>query len=396
VYAQQVWAIVGYVFAANYSEQVGPMMAIKMLLDKKSRFLFTVVGLGTLFFLSAAQIGLLVAWCNTNSAIIRHAGVDVWVMAGQTPAFDYGTAIPKNRIYQSRSIEGVARAEGMFMAWNVWQRRDGRRVNVEVVGLDRGSVGGPWSLLEGQVDDVQRPDSVLVDELYLPLLGIEKVGDEAELIGHRAVVRGISREVRTFTASPFVFTSIRSAIQYDKRYRSDEITYVLVRCAPGYQPARVAASLREALPHVEVLTTDQFVVRTVRYWMLETGIGITVVLTAILGAVVSVVVSSQTLFTVTQEHLSNYGTLVALGFSRVSLLGCVVAQSLLLGGLGIVLGTAGFFVAAALSARTPIPLETTVPVFSGLMVLSLTSSVGSSYLSLRAVFSVDPVIVFRG
>ena len=255
-------------------------------------------------------------WCNTTSAIIRHTDADIWIMAEQTPAFDYGTAIPRQRVYQARSIEGVEWAEGMVMAWNVWQRKDGRRVNVELIGLDRSSVGGPWNMMEGKVEDVHLPDGVIVDELYLSLLGIHQVGDEAEMFDKRAVVRGVSQEIRTFTASPFIFTSLRSAINYDKRYHPDEVTYVLVRCSEGYNPHDVAASMKEAIPHVEVLTTEEFSIRTVKYWMLETGIGITVVLTAILGVLVSVMVASQTLFTVTQENSGNYATLLALGFSR--------------------------------------------------------------------------------
>ncbi len=370
-------------------------IALKMLADKKLRIVFTTLGLATLFFLSAAQFGLLVGWCNTNSAIIRHAGVDIWVMAEQTPAFDYGTPIPRHRIYQTRSVDGVSWAEGMFMAWNVWQRKDGRRVNIEIVGLDASATGGPWSMREGRVEDIHLPDSVLVDELYFPLLGTEKIGDEVEIFGRRAVVRGITQDVRTFTASPFIFTSINSAIKYDMRYRPDEITYVLVKCAPGYPPSQVAASIRRAVRHVEVLTSEQFATRTIKYWMLETGIGITVVLTAILGVLVSVVVTSQTLFTITQEHLSNYAMLIALGFSRLQLLNCVLLQSLMLGGIGILFGSVGFFAASHASARTPIPLETTPAVFTGLVLISLLFSVLSSYLSMRAIFTIDPVRVFR-
>jgi putative ABC transport system permease protein len=370
-------------------------IAFKMLADTKARTLFTVLGLATLFFLSAAQLGLLVGWSNTNSALIRHAGVDLWVMAEQTPAFDYGTAIPRNRLDQVRGVEGVAWAEGLFMAWNVWQRPDGRRVNVELVGLDHGSVGGPWRMKAGRVEDVHLPDSVIVDELYLPLLGVRTVGDEVELFGERAVVRGVSQGVRTFTASPFVFTSIRSAVKYDKRYRADEITYVLVRCAKGYDPARVAAAVRQSVPHVEVLTSPEFARRTVGYWMLETGVGITVVLTAILGVLVSVVVTSQTLFTVTQEHLGNYATLLALGFRRTRVLACVLLQALSLGGLGVALGSVAFFAAGHASARTPIPLETTPLTFTGLVLTGLACSAVSSFLSLRAVLRIDPAAVFR-
>ncbi|MCI0458469.1 MAG: hypothetical protein L0Z62_16010, partial [Gemmataceae bacterium] len=90
-------------------------IAFRMLLHGKARFAFTILGIGTLFLLSAAQIGLLVGWCNTISAVAAHAGVDVWVMAEQTPAWDYGTAIPRHRIYQVRNVPGVAWAEGMYV-----------------------------------------------------------------------------------------------------------------------------------------------------------------------------------------------------------------------------------------------------------------------------------------
>jgi putative ABC transport system permease protein len=145
-----------------------------------------------------------------------------------------------------------------------------------------------------------------------------------------------------------------------------------------------------------VMTTEEFAVLTVKYWMMETGVGITVVLTGLLGILVSVVVTSQTLFTVTQEYLWNYGTLLALGFSRFQLLWGVLLQSFVLGGSGILIGSGFFLLASYASARTPIPLETTPVVFAGLVAASIVSSMASSLLSVRAIFRIDPVTVFRG
>ena len=110
-------------------------------------------------------------------------------------------------------------------------RRQG--VNIELIGLDNGNVGGPWKLRSGSVDSVHRPDCVLVDELYTNSLGVHGVGEIVEILGTRAIVGGLTQNVRTFTASPFVFTSIDSAIKYDKRYSHDEITYVVARCDAG-------------------------------------------------------------------------------------------------------------------------------------------------------------------
>jgi len=372
------------------------MLAVKMLLHNRSRFAMTTAGIAVAFFLSAAQVGLLVGWCDTCSALVRHAGVDVWLMAERTPAFDYGTAIPRRRIYQARSVKGVAWAEGLFMAWNVWQRPDGRRVNIELVGLDDGCVGGPWDMKQGAVEIVHRPDTVIVDELFLDALGVRGVGSEVEMIRRRATVGGVSRRVRTLTASPFIFTSIRSAVAYDHRYRDDEITYVMVRCVPGYTPEQVRDTLAEQVPHVEVLTTRQFAVRTMKYWMLETGLGITVVLTAVLGLVVGAVVISQNLFALTQEHLPHYATLLAVGFSRAQLAGVVLLQGLILGTGGIALGATLFFQAARLSTATPIPLETTPLIFAALVLVMLACCLLASFVSVRVIFRIDPVSVFRG
>ena len=65
------------------------LVAIKMLLHNKARTVSTVVGIAVAFFLSAAQVGLLVGWCDTTSAIVRHADAHVWIMAKGTPAFDF-------------------------------------------------------------------------------------------------------------------------------------------------------------------------------------------------------------------------------------------------------------------------------------------------------------------
>jgi putative ABC transport system permease protein len=370
--------------------------AWRMLAHKPVRLLVTWGGLGLLFFLAFVQLGLLVGWCNTVSAIVHHADADVWVMAEQTSAFDLGTAIPRQRVYQARSVAGVAWAEGLFVEANFWQRPDGRRVNVQLVGLDDGCVGGPWLMREGSLDCVLLPDGVIVDELFLEPLGVRRAGDEFELLGRRAVVRGISSGVRTFTALPVVFCSIPAGRRYDRRYGPDEVTYVLVRCAPGESPETVRDRLGAELPHVEVLTAGEFADRTMRYWMLETGAGMTLVLTAALGLAVSVVVTSQMLFTVTQEHLGNYATLAAVGFGRVQLLACVLSQALILAGGEVLLGSAGFGYVAWLSRGTNMPLETTPAVCLGLVAVSVGGCLLGAILSVRTVLQVDPATVFRG
>jgi putative ABC transport system permease protein len=356
----------------------------------------TVVGIAIAFFLAAAQIGLLVGWVNTNSAIIKHANVDLWVMAKETRTLDYGTAIPRHRIQQVSSVEGVKWAEGMLVGWVNWQHPEGKRITVEVIGLDESNAGGPWAMGSGSVESVHLPETVVVDELSKEALGTLGVGDEAEMEGKRVIVGGFSQGVRTFTAAPFVFTSLENAIEYIPYYRDDEISYVLARIESNTDLIAVRDRIAAEVLDVEVLTTDKFAERSVKYWMLETGVGITVIITAVLGLLVGAVIMSQTLFAITQDHIANYATLLALGFHHKTLRQIVLAQSLSLGGLGIIVGLVLFVLACKASERSPIPLETTPLISLGLIVFSLLCCIGASWFSIRAIFKLDPVMVFHG
>lgn len=366
-----------------------------MLFHKRLRFVMTIIGIALAFFLAAAQIGLLVGWVNTNSAIIRHAGADIWVMANNTRTFDFGTPIPRHRVQQVSSVKGVTWAEGMFITWVSWLHPEGKRITVEMIGLDSSNAGGPWQMVEGDLESTHFPDTVVVDELAKDALGINNVGDEAEMQGKQVFVGGFSRGVRTFTAAPFVFTSIDNALNFLGNYEDDDITYVLARIDPKSESATIRDRIAKEISSVEVLTTEEFAERSVKYWMLETGVGITVIITASLGLLVGVVIMSQTLFSITQDHIGNYATLLALGFHQKTLRRIILMQSLILGGLGIIIGSILFLFACQATALSPIPLETTPLVSAGLVIFSLLCCIAGSWFSIRAVFKLDPVSVFH-
>ncbi len=371
------------------------LIALRILLHKPMRTTATLLGVAVAFFLSAAQTGLLLGWCDTISALTRNAGVDLWVMAPRTPSYDYGTAISSNNIYRARSVPGVVWAEGLYVDWTYWQCPDGKRINVQLIGLDRSLVGGPWAMAYGKIEAVHAPETVVADELYLPALGVSKVGDEVELLGQRARLGAISTEIRTFTAAPFVFTSLKSAIRYDRRYRDDEVTYVLVQCDPKASVLDVRAGVAAEMPELEVLTTEEFSLRSIRYWMIQTGLGLTVMVTAFLGLCVGVVVTSQTLFAMTHDHLGDFAMLGALGFSRLKLVGIVVVQACMLVTVGVALGDTAFRYAAHVSVGTPVPLEMPWKIGALLAGIFLVSSFGVSVLSIREILRVDPISVFR-
>ena len=49
---------------------------------------------------------------------------------------------------------------------------------------------------------------------------------------------------------------------------------MLVKCQPGEDPNQVARAIEAEVPGVEALTTGAFMTRSVLFWLVKTGMGI--------------------------------------------------------------------------------------------------------------------------
>jgi len=370
------------------------LLAWTMLAHNISRLIFTILGVSTAFFLAAAQFGILIGWVYTTTALINHAQVDLWIMAKHTPTFEYSSPIPKQTVYLARSTPGVKWAQTMFVSWSNWIRPNGSNMSTQLIGLDHDEVGGPWFMHNGDVHSIQRPKTVLIDELYREALGVYSLGNNGQLNGLTAHIGGFSEGIRTFTGIPHVFTSIKQALSYDLRYLDDEITYVLIRAEQGVDVKVLQQGLRKRVERTEVLTSEEFATLTAKYWMLKTGAGIGVVITAILGLLVGAIITSQTLFATTQENRCNYVSLLAIGFEKKILTLVVLLQSVMVSVSGIVIGGIGYMILHWSTERGPLSIAFDPVYFIALTGLFFLISILAAGLSMRSVFKIDPIEIF--
>ena len=66
--------------------------------------------------------------------------------------------------------------------------------------------------MQGTEQDLKRPDAVIMDEIYKQKLGVEPGGRVVRDRRHRArIVVGFTHGIRSFTTSPYVFTTFKNA-----------------------------------------------------------------------------------------------------------------------------------------------------------------------------------------
>jgi putative ABC transport system permease protein len=162
--------------------------------------------------------------------------------------------------------------------------------------------------------------------------------------GYRARVVGTTHGIRSFTTSPYVFTTFKNAQSFTG-LQEDQTEFILVRAQPGVNLEQLQRDLRGRLHDVDVLTTAQFSGMTRFYWMFTTGAGVAVLLAALLGLIVGVVVVTQTIYATTMDHLREYGTLKAIGAPNSYVYRVILQQAGMSAVLGYAIGiTVSFFV----------------------------------------------------
>lgn len=371
------------------------LIAWRNLAHDRMRFAVTLIGIVFSVVLMSLQSGLLVGFARTTAGLVEHSGADLWIVNRGVQGVDLATPVGERRRFQALSVPGVTRAEPVMIGFGMWKRGDGKQESVIVVGLTRdATMGGPWNLVAGGPDALRQPDAVIIDTLYAGKLGVSALGDRVEINGRRARVAGLTQGVRTFTQSPYVFTSLTQARAL-LGAADDAASYILVTVAPGADVATVAADLSRRIADVDVHTTAAFAKISSDYWLFSTGAGTSLIMSMVLGLVVGVVIVAQTLYATTMDRLSEYATLRAIGGSNAYLYRIILKQAAISAALGYAIGM-GLSLALVAGARDASAAPVLpAPLILGLGVVTLVMCLAAALISIRKVMGIDPVSVFK-
>jgi putative ABC transport system permease protein len=371
-------------------------LAWKNLIYDRVRLVVTLTGIVFALVLVLVQFGLFLGFMDTTANIIANNDADLWIAATGIPHVNGATPIPESRRYRALEVDGIDKVEKYNIQFVVWKLPSGATENVQVIGFDLESkLGGPWNITQGSIDALHGEDTIIVDELYRDKLGVSKIGDVTEIASHRARVVGFTRGIRSFTTSPYIFTSFKNSQNY-VRSASNETFFLLVKAKPGVDIPGLKHQLALSVPSVDVMTKLEIQRKTQFYWLFSTGAGITTIMGAFLGLLVGMVVVAQTIYASTVDHIREFGTLKAMGANNSYVYKVIIQQALISAGFGYAIAICvGYLVAhqsASGNAAILLPNEMAV----GTLALAALMCIGASVISIRKATQIDPALVFKG
>ena len=313
-------------------------LAWRQAIHRPMRLVAALAGVSFANVLVFFQLGLSGGLYDSQKRPIQRINGELVMVSGRYLYLGEQLNFPRARLTQALGIEGVKAVTPLYLGLTEWLNLETRQQKQALIfGITPENPGLRIPEIEAQPLILQRADSLFFDTRSKRNAGpvaavVRRDGRyETELRGVRAVIEGLFTMGLTFAADINLITSNTNFKNYFPEQSSDDIQMGVIQLQPGVDPKRVKATLESFLdPSVKVFTLEELETTEVNYWRRNTSFGVIFGVGVLVGLVVGAIIVYQILYSDVTDHLSEYATLKAIGYSDGFVVAIILQESLIL------------------------------------------------------------------
>jgi putative ABC transport system permease protein len=381
---------------------VDPPLGWAQLRHQKLRLIVALAGIAFADILIFMQLGFKALLLDGSTLVHKNLRGDLVLVSQRTKSLLEGQAFSRRHLYQAAAVEGVASASPLYFSFGGWVNPWKKEVNnIAVIAFDPAQPVFNLPDVNQQLNQIKLQNVVLFDSKSQPDLGpvaesfTQGQNITTEISGHRVKVGGI------FTLGSSIFTRghvVTSDWNYLRLFGADSIDKIhvgVLTLKPGADAQNVIKNIQTSLPSdIKAITRQEFIDQEQAYWAADPA-GVIFNFGTIMGFIVGVVIVYQILYSDVNNHLSEYATLKAMGYTDMSLLVVVFQEAIILALLGFIPGFAcsiGMY--GLLGNLTRIPILMRLDVALHVFTITVVMCLVSAGVAMRRLQSADPADVF--
>lgn len=396
-------------------------LAWAQLSHQKVRLAVATTGVCFANILMFSQVGLLSMLTEGTTKLHESLSGDLLLVSTVSPTLNWGIPFPRATIYKAAAVDGVTSVSPVYIknganwvnptefakqknrATSSSEKKQisfGNRVRIIAINPAQPPVFN-LPQVNRQLAQITSPNAVLFDRLSQTSLGevpqILLAQEEVTTLmdNHRTHVVGLFDMGSTLSANGNVIMSDWNYAQRNGQNSLDQVTIGVISVNKRANLDKIQSQLRAKLPQeIGVFTHEQLIKREQNFEASEPS-GVIFRFGTIVGFVVGIIIVYQVLYSDINDHMSEYATLKAMGYSDKSLLLVVIQEAIILGALGFVPGliaSIGLYQLLFILTRIPIAMKTSIAI--QVFILTILMSVVSGAIATNKLRSADPVDVF--
>jgi putative ABC transport system permease protein len=363
---------------------------------RKARTLATLAGVGFAIVLIYMQLGVYVVCWKTSTIVHELLDFDIALTSSRYIFLLNPEPLPRERLHQAAAVAGVESVEPVQIGVADW-RNTVSRLDMQVLVLGVDPSDRPFILpdLNDSLPLLTRINTAIMDELAMPGIGPHHPGTVTEVAGCRLEVVGAYRWGAGFHGPGTLIVSEHTfARMFGTALPTADLA--LVRLSTEADAAAVARDIGRRLPEDARVWTRSALEEVDRaFFMTDRPTGLIFTSGVVLGFVVGTVILLQVLSSEVSNHLSEFATLKALGYSPAQVYAVVIEQ-------GFTYALASFIPASVLAwglfavieAKTMISSPMHLDLMAAVLALSLVMCSVAGLLATRRLDAADPADLF--
>lgn len=377
-------------------------LSIAQLSHQKVRLLVALSGISFANILIFMQLGFSAILFDGVTRVHENLRGDIFLVSTRSK-FLGDKSFSKRHLYQAAAVKGVASASPLYYSFAQWVNPWTQEIvsSMAVMAFNPAQPVLNLPEVNQNLDKIQLPDTVLFDSKSQAPLGpvVESLAQgktvTTEISGRRVKVDGTFTLGSSLFKTGHVITSDWNYVRLFGKNSLDEIPVGVITLEPGADPQTVLKTIQASVPKdVKVLTRQGFIDAEKAFWSQEPA-GVIFGFGTVMGFIVGIVIVYQVLYTDVADHIAEYATLKAMGYSGMQLLMVVFQEAIILAVLGFIPGfslSIGMY--SALASMTKIPIIMRPDVAMQVFILTVLMCMISAAIASRKLQSADPADVF--
>ena len=378
-------------------------LAWLLLVKLRGRLLTAVAGVAFAVILALVQLAFEDALFTSITLLYSHFDADLVLISPQYQSIEARESFSERRLYEALAADGVESVAPLYMDTVQWTNPVNHIERfIFLVGFKPRPGVFDVKAVNARLLQIAEPGNVLFDEGSRSEFGpISRLfrdrGSVVTEVSHRRVdVVGLFRVGASFANSGQLITSDMTFLQLVPARQSGIIDVGLIKLRNGASPEAVRTELAAMLPaDVAVLTKQGLLEREKNFWNRSLPLGFIFQASLVMGLIVGAVIVYQILYSGLSEHLSEFATLKAIGYSDHSLFWVVLQEAFLLSVIGFLPGVLlTFGVYRVVQTATVLPVRMTTLRLIVVYILTAIMCMLSGVLAVRRLRSADPAEIF--
>ncbi|WP_414566891.1 ABC transporter permease DevC [Nostoc sp. CCY 9925] len=370
---------------------------------ERTRLAVALAGIAFADILMFMQLGFRDALYYSNVRFHSSLQGDIVLINSQSSAVLAMRSFSQRRLYKALELPTVESVHPIYLDYTTWKNPiTGRPRSILIFGMNPETNLLNLPGVQENLEKLKLPDVVLFDRSsrveYGPIAADFDQGKTvtAEVRRRRTRVVGLFTLGASFGADGNLITSDVNFLRIFNTRQKGLIDIGLIKLKPGANVNAVAEDLKKYIPkEINVLTKQEFIDFERNYWASSTAIGFIFTLGTIMGFIVGTVIVYQILYTEVSDHLAEYATLKAIGYTHNYLLKVILQEAFLLAVLGYFPGIFfSLFMYQSAREATLLPVFMSFDRATTVLILTIIMCFVSGAIAVRKLRSADPADIF--